>query len=123
MNYLATSHSSSEGIGSVVVSGEVDAQSAQDLREQMLSLLGKGICKILVNLNQIRFIDSTGLGILVGGLKRARERGGDLVIVSNNGAVNRLLELTGLHQIFRVLPSEDTALEYLRNYEAKDGKW
>lgn len=122
MNSLAISHSSSEGIGTVVVSGEVDAQSAQELREQMLSLLGRGICKILVNLDQIRFIDSTGLGILVGGLKRAREKGGDLVIVSNNGAVNRLLELTGLNQILQVLPTEDNALEYLRNYEAEYGK-
>ena len=87
------------------VAGEVDVFTAPKLREAIIGLLTDGKDHILVNLEAVAFMDSTGLGVLVGGLKRVKERGGELAIAGAQGTVLRVLNVTGLNAVFNLLAS------------------
>jgi anti-sigma B factor antagonist len=87
------------------------------LRERIKSLLA-GTSKIVVNLNRVESIDSGGLGILVGLLLSARNRGGDLKLVSPSEHVRGTLRQTRLDTIFRIYGNEDEALAAFREQAA-----
>lgn len=89
-----------ESGGAVVVEvrGEVELHSAPQLREELHRVCTGGAC-VVVDLTGVSFIDSTGLGVLIGGLKRARESG-SLSIVCPQSRVRRVFEITGLMQVF-----------------------
>lgn len=84
----------------VDVAGEVDVFTAPKLREQIIGLLSDGKDRIVVNLSKVDFMDSTGLGVLVGGLKRVKEREGTLALAGAHGTVLRVLNVTGLNSVF-----------------------
>jgi anti-sigma B factor antagonist len=89
----------------LAVSGEVDAYSAPALRERISEILADGSRHLVVDLNGVEFIDSTGLGALVGGLKEARAAGGRLDLVCSVDRVIKLLRITGLDDVFTIKPS------------------
>ncbi len=91
------------------VEGEVDVYTAPKLRERIISLLDEQRTRIIVNLQGVTFMDSTGLGVLVGGLKRVKERGGELAIAGAHGTVHRVLGVTGLNAVFPMHESVDQA--------------
>jgi anti-sigma B factor antagonist len=93
----------------VDVEGEVDVFTAPKLREAIIGLLSDGKEKIIVNLEGVAFMDSTGLGVLVGGLKRVKERNGELAIAGAQGTVLRVLNVTGLNAVFPLHESVTTA--------------
>jgi anti-sigma B factor antagonist len=95
----------------VDVEGEVDVFTAPKLREQIIGLLTAGKSKIVVNLAKVGFMDSTGLGVLVGGLKRVKEREGTLALAGATGTVLRVLSVTGLNSVF---PLHDTVEDAVR---------
>src|SRR2546429_9942939 len=64
----------------ILVTGEVDVYTAPMLREQIRELAAKGAVHLIADLGKVSFLDSTGLGVLVGGLKRLREAGGSLAL-------------------------------------------
>jgi anti-sigma B factor antagonist len=101
----------SEGSWTVLdVGGEIDLFSAPQLKEEIRRLIGNGTGRLLINLDQVSFMDSTGLGVLLGALKRVRGRDGALAIVCPPGPVHRVLTLTGLHKVFPIYESlEDVA--------------
>lgn len=82
------------------VEGEVDVFTAPKLREQIIGLLTAGKDRIVVDLSKVGFMDSTGLGVLVGGLKRVKERDGILSLAGAQGTVLRVLNVTGLNSVF-----------------------
>jgi anti-sigma B factor antagonist len=88
----------------VVASGEIDLASSPDLRRELQALLDDGARRIVLDLGAVTFIDSSGLGVLVGVLKRINEEGdeGSLEIRGLNGPVRKVFEITGLHEIFVV---------------------
>jgi anti-sigma B factor antagonist len=90
-----------EGTTLVVLRGDLDVATAPDLRESLIEVIDEG-ARIVVDMQAVEFLDSAGLGILVGGLKRARARGGDLELVCSNSEVLRPLELTGLDRVFTI---------------------
>lgn len=93
----------------VAVSGELDVYGAPRLREQLIDLINDGSCEIVVDLDEVTFIDSTGLGVLIGGLKRVRSKGGDLRIVATKDPAAKLLRITGLHRVFAPYATSDAA--------------
>jgi anti-sigma B factor antagonist len=88
----------------VVASGEIDLASSPELRRELQALLDDGARRIVLDLGAVTFIDSSGLGVLVGVLKRINEEGdeGSLEIRGLNGPVRKVFEITGLHEIFVV---------------------
>lgn len=86
----------------VVASGEIDLASSPDLRRELRALLDDGVRRIVLDLGAVTFVDSSGLGVLVGVLKRINEGDGDgsLEIRGLNGPVRRVFEITGLHEVF-----------------------
>ena len=85
----------------VVVRGEIDVASSPVLRAELAALLGGGARSITLDLGAVSFIDSSGLGVLVGALKRLRDGdGGTFNIVDVRDPVRRVFEITGLDQLF-----------------------
>ncbi len=82
--------------------GEIDLATAAQLREAVLDLIQNGSRQVVVDLRGVEFMDSTGLGVLVGALKRLREQEGDLVLVCTEGPVLKILTLTGLDRVFPI---------------------
>jgi anti-sigma B factor antagonist len=82
------------------VSGEVDLYTAPQLRERIVGLIDEGNHRILVSLEKVEFMDSTGLGVLVSGLKRVKEQEGEFALVCTPPQVLRLLTITGLDRVF-----------------------
>jgi anti-sigma B factor antagonist len=91
--------------------GEVDVYTAPLLRQQIMDQVDGGVKNLIVNLTKVEYLDSTGLGILIGGVKRLKEQGGSLKLVGPSARITRIFEITGLNKIFDVYASEAEALQ------------
>jgi len=90
----------------VTLSGELDAATARDVRESLTELIATAPGTVVVlDLHELEFIDSTGLGLLVGAQKQARDAGRDLVLGSPRRPVYRALEVAGLVDLFDIRPN------------------
>lgn len=89
-----------EAVISVV--GELDFSTAPRLREQILELLKGGTTSLVIDLSQLDFVDSSGLGVLVATLKRMRERDGSLMIRSPSANTSKVLQVSGLDKLLLV---------------------
>jgi anti-sigma B factor antagonist len=90
--------------------GELDTYSCPSLRETVVRLVDEGKKQILLNMGAVEYIDSAGLGTLVGGLKRASENGGKLKIFNANAQIQKVFNITGLVRVFEQFDSEEDAL-------------
>ncbi len=99
-----------DGWAVLAVTGEVDVYTAPRFRERLIELVSQGHHKIVVDLQGVDFLDSTGLGVLVGGLKRLRSHDGDLVLVCNQNRILKVFEITGLTKVFSISDSVDEAI-------------
>lgn len=95
----------------VSVTGEVDIYTSPSLKTALAAAAAEDCKLIIVDLGGVGFIDSSGLGVLVGALRRAREAGGDLRVVSGHETVARILRITGLDKVFSLHATLDGALE------------
>jgi anti-sigma B factor antagonist len=82
----------------------IDTSTAWDLRPALLKTLYTDGPRILIDLGRVSFIDSTGLGMLVGVLKEAREMQGDVKLINAGREVRRILQVTGLEALFELGP-------------------
>jgi anti-sigma B factor antagonist len=87
------------------VTGEVDVSTAPGLRERIRELADKGTVHVIADLSGVSFLDSTGLGALMGGLKRLREHEGNLALVITAARILRVIQITGLVRVFQVQSS------------------
>lgn len=101
------------GVPTVQLRGELDADSAPRVRCLLESLTAPERPALLLSLAGLSYIDSTGLGVLVAGLKQAMDRSGTLVLAAPSPVVARVLRITGLDTLFLVFPTEAEALAYL----------
>lgn len=108
MNLVTTDH----GDFSVIsIAGRLTASGAPLLRNAVDDLVDEGTARIVVDLEQTEFVDSSGLGALIGGLKRARVAGGDLRIAAVPEAVQTVLRLTNLDRVLSLHPTPETAFD------------
>ncbi len=94
----------------VHLEGEVDLESAPKLREFLIGLISDGATNMVLNMQGLRFIDSTGIGVLIGALKRIRAEGGSLRLTCAPDNVLQLFRITGLHRVFPMYGSESDAI-------------
>lgn len=94
----------------VEVAGEVDVYTAPKLREVFIDLVAQGTYHIVVDMERVEFLDSTGLGVLVGGLKRVRAHDGTLRLVCTQDRILKIFRVTGLTKVFPLHRTVDEAV-------------
>ena len=107
---LKLGHYDRDGIEVVTVEGEIDIYTAPRLRELLIDLVSKNNYQLIVNLDKVGFLDSTGLGVLVGGLKRVRPHDGSLDLVCTQERILKIFRITGLTKVFGIYQSVDQAI-------------
>ncbi len=88
----------------------LDAHNSGDLKAEMLNIFEDGKNNLVVDLQEVRFIDSSGLGALVSGFKNASARNGNLKLCGLQPQVKSMFELTRLHRVFEIFPSSQEAM-------------
>ena len=94
----------------ISLAGEVDLYTAPEFKAQLLDVIGKGAKQVIVDFTDTTFIDSTTLGVLVGGVKRLRTSDGELSLVCSDRNITKIFEITGLDRVFTIHPSRDEAI-------------
>ena len=107
---LKLDHHTRDGIEVVDVEGEIDVYTAPRLRELLIELVNNGHYQLVVNMEKVEFLDSTGLGVLVGGLKRVRAHDGSLDLVCAQQRILKIFKITGLTQVFGIYETVDQAI-------------
>ena len=99
-----------DGIEVIDVRGEIDIYTAPRLRELLIDLASKNSYQLIVNLDKVEFLDSTGLGVLVGGLKRVRAHDGWLDLVCTQERILKIFRITGLTKVFAIHQTVNQAI-------------
>jgi anti-sigma B factor antagonist len=97
----------------IELGGEIDLYTAPEFKERMIQLIDGGKKRIVVDLSSATFIDSTTLGVLVGGVKRLRPAGGALALVCTDQNITKIFEITGLDRVFSIHADRQAALSSL----------
>src|SRR4051812_19434029 len=95
----------------LAVRGEIDLFTAPELKQVLAESIEAGRNRIIVDLTETTFLDSTALGVLIGAVKRLRSRHGALAIVNVDENIAKTFEITGLDQIFTIMSTRDEAVE------------
>ena len=93
--------------------GEVDLYTAPEFKQQLLEVIAQGAREVVVDFTDTTFIDSTTLGVLVGGVKRLRSNDGQLSLVCNDRNITKIFEITGLDRVFAIYPTREEAVAAL----------
>jgi anti-sigma B factor antagonist len=107
---LKLGHHAQDGIEVIDVQGEIDMYTAPRLGELLIDLVSTGSYQLVVNRDKVGFLDSTGLGVLVGGLKRVRAHDGSLDLVCTQQRILKILRITGLTEVFGIYETVDQAI-------------
>ena len=99
-----------DGATVLFLRGEIDVYTAPRLRQSIVDLVEAGTPHIVVDMSRVDFLDSTGLGVLVEGLKRIRSREGTLSIIATQEKILKIFDITGLNKAFPIYRSVEDAL-------------
>jgi anti-sigma B factor antagonist len=98
----------------IELGGEVDLYTAPEFKERLVQVIEDGKKQLVVDLSKATFIDSTTLGVLVGGVKRLRPTGGSLALVCTDQNITKIFEITGLDRVFPIHDSREAALQAVK---------
>ena len=113
MNFQIADTAIDDATHVIELGGEVDLYTAPEFKERMVQVIEDGKKHVIVDLSKATFIDSTTLGVLVGGVKRLRPGGGSLTLVCTDPNICKIFEITGLDRVFSIHDSRDDALSTL----------
>lgn len=99
-----------EGKTIISVGGEIDVYTAPRLRDRITELVADGSYRIVIDMEAVEFLDSTGLGVLVGGLKKVRAHDGSLELVCTQDRLLKIFRITGLAKVFAIHGSAEAAV-------------
>jgi len=99
----------------ISLAGEVDLYTAPEFKQQLLEVIGQGGKQVIVDFSDTTFIDSTTLGVLVGGVKRLRTNEGQLSLVCSDRNITKIFEITGLDRVFTIYPTRDEAVANVKS--------
>jgi anti-sigma B factor antagonist len=110
-----------EDIAVIEAGGELDVYTSPRLRELVIDLISSGHVWLIIDLSRIEYQDSTGLGVMVGALKRTLAHEGALCLIVSTDRIMRQFRITGFTIIFRILDNLDAAIEmfYAEPFKAK----
>jgi anti-sigma B factor antagonist len=115
MNFRMQTEELGDSLAVVALTGEVDLYNAPQLKDELVRLIEGGATTIVVDLAETTFIDSTTLGVLIGGVKRLRPAGGRLELVVADPAVRKVFEITGLDRVFALHEARERAVAAARS--------
>jgi len=95
----------------VAVTGEIDLFTAPEFKQRVSAPVDAGRVRVIVDLTETTFIDSSSLGVLIGAHRRLRRLEGALVIVCSNDAIIKTFRITGLDGVFTIVPTLDEAFD------------
>ena len=95
----------------IALAGEVDLYTAPEFKQQLLEVISQGAKNVVVDFSDTTFIDSTTLGVLVGGVKRLRSNDGQLALVCSDRNITKIFEITGLDRVFTIYATRDEAVQ------------
>jgi len=110
MNFDCKAEQAAGDVWVIALTGEVDLYTAPEFKQQLLDVIAQGASHVIVDLTDTTFIDSTTLGVLVGGVKRLRTNDGQLSLVSSDRNITKIFEITGLDRVFTIYGSRDEAV-------------
>jgi anti-sigma B factor antagonist len=110
VDFDLTTQAVGDGTFVVALSGEIDLYTAPELKAELLRLVAEEPRRIVVDMTDATFVDSTTLGVLLGAVKRLRLQGGELEIVCSDLNIRRILSITLLDRAFTIYESLDEAL-------------
>ncbi len=111
MTIEISSENKSKELAVVTISGRMNAATTPEIKERMKTILDSGHMKIVMNLSGTTFIDSSGLSVIVTGLKQTREAGGFLRLAGLQPEVQSIFKLTMLDRVFEMYPDVESALK------------
>jgi len=114
MNFDIKTEQLSDEAFVISLAGEVDLYTAPDFKQELLTVIGQGGKQVVVDFSNTTFIDSTTLGVLVGGVKRLRSNDGQLSLVCSDRNITKIFEITGLDRVFTIYPTRDEAVSKLK---------
>jgi anti-sigma B factor antagonist len=114
MNFDIKTEQLAENVYAISLAGEIDLYTAPEFKQQLLEVIGEGARFVVVDLTRTTFIDSTTLGVLVGGLRRLRTNDGRLAIVCSDPNITKIFEITGLDRVFALSETRADALSGLQ---------
>ena len=119
VNFSLSSEKPDSGADYVVVlCGEVDLYTAPELKQELHRLVGEGATRLVVDMSETTFVDSTTLGVLLSVLKRVRPEGGSVVLVCPDRNVRRIFEITLLDRVFPIVDTREEAFAELASSAA-----
>ena len=95
----------------VAVKGEIDLFTAPDFKQRVSAPIDAGISRVVIDLSETTFIDSSSLGVLIGAHRRLKLHGGSLAIVCANESIAKTFRITGLDGVFTIVASLDDAVD------------
>jgi anti-sigma B factor antagonist len=110
MNFDIKTEKLSDHVYIISLAGEVDLYTAPEFKQQLLEVIGQDAAGVIVDFTNTTFIDSTTLGVLVGGVKRLRTNGGQLSLVCSDRNITKIFEITGLDRVFSIYGTRDEAV-------------
>ena len=113
MNFDIKTEQLSENKYVISLAGEVDLYTAPEFKQQLLEVIGQGGTEVVVDFTSTTFIDSTTLGVLVGGVKRLRANDGQLSLVCSDRNITKIFEITGLDRVFTIHGTREDAVASL----------
>ena len=113
MNFDITTEQLTDDTYVISLAGEVDLYTAPEFKQQLLDVIAQGGKEVVVDFTNTTFIDSTTLGVLVGGVKRLRTNEGQLSLVCSDRNITKIFEITGLDRVFTIYGTRDEALQQL----------
>jgi anti-sigma B factor antagonist len=113
MNFDIKTEQLSDDAFVIALRGEVDLYTAPEFKQQLLEVIGQGGKQVVVDFSDTTFIDSTTLGVLVGGVKRLRSNEGQLSLVCSDRNITKIFEITGLDRVFTIYPTRGEAVAKL----------
>ena len=94
----------------VVLRGEIGTETVNQLKDKMEAIVNEGKNRLVMDFSDVSYLNSMGLGVIAGTLKRVKKENGDLKLLNLSPAVRELLELTRLTKVFEIFDSEESAL-------------
>ena len=111
MNFDISTEQLNDDTYVISLAGEVDLYTAPEFKQQLLQVISDGAKNVIVDFSDTTFIDSTTLGVLVGGVKRLRTNEGQLSLVCSDRNITKIFEITGLDRVFPIHSSREEALD------------